>query len=94
MRIFKDWFIVKRPYTMARKKAVEFMKQYPPDDNLNDERSLFMRRIGYEDGYATCLKDLGINQTIESRLLNKKQCYTQRLCKCRASVTNQLTATN
>lgn len=71
MRLFKDWFIVKRPYTLVKTKAVDFMKQYPPDNNLNDKRSLQMRRIGYEDGYVACLKDLGINQTIENRIMYK-----------------------
>ena len=66
MKLFKHWFIVKRPRTTVKKKAVEFMSKYPPDNNLNNERSLQMRRVGYEDGYVACLKDLGINQTIEN----------------------------
>lgn len=64
MRIFKDWFIVKRPYTQVTKKSKEFMKQFPPE--FNDERELLMRRVGYEDGYAACLMDLGIKQTGEN----------------------------
>jgi hypothetical protein len=64
MKLFKHWFFVKRPYTTVLKKAVEFMEQYPPDKN--DKRSLLMRRVGFEDGYVACLKDLGIEQTIEN----------------------------
>ena len=66
MKIFKHWFLVKRPYKMVVKKSVEFMAKYPPDNGLNDKRSLQMRRVGYEDGYTACLKDLGIKQTIEN----------------------------
>lgn len=66
MRLFKHWFIVKRPYMTVLKKAEDFIKQYPPDNGLNNERSLQMRRVGYQDGYVACLEDLGIKQTIEN----------------------------
>lgn len=67
MKLFKHWFIVKRPYATVLKKAKEYIKKYPPDNNLNSKRVLEQRRFGFEDGYIACLKDLGINQTIENK---------------------------
>lgn len=66
MRLSKHWYLVKRPYERVTKRARKFISKYPPDNGLNNERSLQMRRVGYEDGYAACLMDLGIKQTGES----------------------------
>ena len=40
-----------------RKKSKEYMKQFSID-NLCGE--LLSRRLGYEDGYAACLRDNGL----------------------------------
>jgi hypothetical protein len=72
MRISKNWFLVKRPYTRVLSKSKKYIERFPSDLKLDSERGLLKRRLGYEDGYVECLKDLGINQTGENMKMKSK----------------------
>lgn len=73
MKLFGNWFLIKKPYKRVTKRAVQFMEEYFGEAlATNDQNRMQARKMGFEDGYKTCLEDLGINTTIENDLAVKK----------------------
>jgi hypothetical protein len=63
-RLFNGWYLI-RPHksngNFVSERAEIFMKEYFGEYyKTNDQKSMTSRRMGFEDGYLECLKDLGI----------------------------------
>ncbi len=64
LKLPKGWYILrthKSDRKFVSKRAVLFMKEYFGDAlYTNDKGKMTNRRMGFEDGYLACLKDLGV----------------------------------
>lgn len=66
MKLFRNWFLVKRPKISVLQKS----KEYEESGNLSRIKEIYMdkrqsMKYGFQDGYLKCLEDLGINHTID-----------------------------
>ena len=67
MKIFKNWFLIKRPKNSVLSKSKEYKEGKVSNmvEIYMDKRDCL--KYGFEDGYVQCLKDLGINCTIDGK---------------------------
>ena len=68
MKIFKNWFLIKRPIKSVLQKS----KEYEETGNLSTIKEIYMDKkecikYGFQDGYVKCLQDLGINHTTKGQ---------------------------
>lgn len=71
MKIFKNWFLIKRPKesVLQRSAAYETGKLFEIKEFYMDKKGC--AKYGFEDGYLQCLKDLGIDHTINGHVKTK-----------------------
>lgn len=67
IKLFKNFYILK-PHksdkTFVSKRAEIFMNDYFGEHyKTNNEQNMINRRMGFEDGYLACLRDLKIKLT-------------------------------
>lgn len=64
IKLFFGFYIIRTPKSnkdFVRKRAQKFMDEYFGEyQHTNPEKSMTNRRMGFEDGYIACMKDLGI----------------------------------
>lgn len=65
MKIFKNWFLIKRPKpsVLSKSKEYENGKLAEIKEFYQDKKAC--AKYGFEDGYVQCLKDLGIKHTVD-----------------------------
>ncbi len=71
VKLFKGWYLVKPHKSdgfFVSKRGHSFMKEYFGEAlNTNPPDAMDSRRMGFEDGYLACLKDLGIQLTYDKK---------------------------